>query len=288
MSQADQIESFLSYQRVERGASENTVAAYRRDLAQWAQQEFPLSITGIERYLAFLLREGMKSATIARKRAALSSFCRFLAMEGRLEENPVALVDGATRGRLSLPHALTAGQIARLLAAPDGATPKGRRDTALLELMYASGLRVSEVIALRVGDMDVKRGFLRVRGKGNRERLVPVSKQALKALAAYTTSLPSMRNPRAYLFPQPNGKRPLGRGTVWRAVKTHAISAGLPRLPSPHWLRHSFATHLLSGGADIRAIQEMLGHARIATTQRYTHLVSERLRAAYRKHHPRS
>lgn len=285
---AEQIAAFLEYQQVERGASENTVAAYRRDLAQWAELEFPLSPTGIERYLAFLQREGKKATTIARKRAALSSFCRFLAMEGNLKENPVALVDGNTRNQLPLPRSLTAGQVARLLSAPNRTKPKGRRDAALMELMYASGLRVSEVASLRVGDVDAKRGFLRVRGKGNRERMVPVSQHALKALATYTNHLPNTRNPRTYLFPQPNGKRPLGRGLIWRAVKTHATAAGLPHLPSPHWLRHSFATHLLSGGADIRAIQEMLGHARIATTQRYTHLLSERLRAAYRAHHPRS
>lgn len=288
MTTAEQIAAFLQYQQVERGASENTVAAYRRDLAQWAEKEFPLSAPGIERYLAFLQGEGMKSATISRKRAALSSFCKFLAMEGQLSDNPVALVDGAARNQLPLPRSLTAGQVARLLSAPNPGKPRGRRDAALMELMYASGLRVSEVASLRVGDVDAKRGFLRVRGKGNRERLVPVSEHALKALAAYTARLPDSRNPRAFLFPQPNGKRPIGRGLIWRAVKTHAAAAGLPQLPSPHWLRHSFATHLLSGGADIRAIQEMLGHARIATTQRYTHLVSERLRAAYRAYHPRS
>ena len=296
---AAKIAAFIDHLRAERGASENTVAAYRRDLTQWRAQDFDLSPVGIEGYLAALRRSGLKDASISRKRAALSSFSRFLVGEGELATNPVALVDGVTRFALRLPHVLTADQIVQLLNAPETHTDRGRRDRALLALMYASGLRVSEVAALRVGDVDAKRGLLRVRGKGGKERMVPVARGALAALDRYrnpATRRPTLRgrsqsqghDPAALLFPDRSGKRPLGRGIIWRAVKEHAKSAGLPELPSPHWLRHSFATHLLSGGADVRAIQEMLGHSKIATTQIYTHVATERLREAYRSAHPRA
>ena len=155
--------------------------------------------------------------------------------------------------------------------------------------MYASGLRVSEAASLRVGDVDSKGGFLRVRGKGEKERLVPVHRDALATLEIYRkTQRTGISSAADYLFAAHNRKMPLGRGLIWRAVRDHAARAGLPNLPSPHWLRHSFATHLLSGGADLRAIQEMLGHSRIATTQIYTHVATDRLREAYRAAHPRA
>lgn len=281
-------EEFLEYLRVERGSSENTLAAYRRDLTEWEELRLPLTPAGVEKYLTTLRRTGMKDTTVARKRAALSSFCRYLAMEGVLDDNPVAVVETGTRTHRPLPRFLTSTQTAALLAAPDIATRRGRRDAALLALMYASGLRVSEVATLRMGDINEKQGLIRVRGKGGRERQVPVAQGALAALADHRRDLPPTRDPKAFLFPAPGSTRPLGRGLIWRAVKTHATTAHLPDLPSPHWLRHSFATHLLSGGADVRTIQEMLGHARIATTQRYTHLISGHLRDAYRQAHPRS
>lgn len=288
----ERAEAFLLYLGGERGLSPNTLAAYRRDLDQWQAVGPPvLSPDALEVYLARLRQNGLASASIARKRAALSSFCRYLVGEGVLGENPFALVEGVTRPTQRLPRVLSPGQIARLLAAPDPATPRGRRDRALLELMYASGLRVSEVAGLRVGDVDVKNGVLRVRGKGGRERLVPVGAPALEALAAYrnTEKKNAASGASTPLFPsRGNASRPSGRGLVWRAVKEHAQRAGLPSLPSPHWLRHSFATHLLNNGADIRAIQQMLGHARITTTQGYTHVAQDRLRVAYRAAHPRA
>ena len=285
------IAAFLLYLHAERGSSENTVAAYRRDLTQWIGAGQDLTPSGVESYLAALRRSGLKDASIARKRAALSSFSRFLVGEGELKQNPVALADGMTRVPLRLPHVLSTAQIALLLDTPSPRTPQGRRDRALLALMYASGLRVSEATSLRVGDVDTKRGLLRVRGKGGKERLVPISGEALATLHAYRSSLPHhppRKDPRALLFADGHGQRPLARGIVWRAVKQHARTAGFPELPSPHWLRHSFATHLLSGGADVRVIQEMLGHSRITTTQIYTHVADDRLRAAYRTAHPRS
>jgi integrase/recombinase XerD len=284
-----QIEAFLDHLTGERGLSANTTDAYRRDLKQWLGTACDLTPTGVERYLARLRQESLAPASIARKRAALSSFCRYLSGEGAIDGNPVALVEGVTRPGRKLPHVLTGGQVARLLNAPSEQTAKGRRDRAALELMYASGLRVSEVASLRTGDVDMKRGLVRVRGKGGKERLVPVARPALVALEAHGKTARTSRDSRAFLFPSHgNGAKPVGRGIIWRAMKDHARTAGLSDLPSPHWLRHSFATHLLNGGADVRAIQEMLGHARIATTQIYTHVAEDRLRAAYRAAHPRA
>lgn len=284
-----QISAFLQHLGGERGLSVHTTGAYRRDLFQWLSTGNDLTPSGVERYLASLRREGLAPASVARKRAALSSFCRFLTGEGILHDNPVAQVDGLTRPERLLPHVLSAEDVAKLLVAPDPKTPRGRRDRALLEVMYASGLRVSETASLRVGDIDEKRGLVRVRGKGGKERIVPIARAALKALADHRAGLPEGgRDARAPLFPARGLQGTLGRGLIWRAVREHARAAGLPDLPSPHWLRHSFATHLLNGGADVRAIQEMLGHARISTTQIYTHVADARLRAAYRAAHPRA
>lgn len=283
------VRAFLAHLSGERGLSENTTAAYRRDLMQWIAARQDLTPSGMEAYLAMLRRDGLAAASIARKRAALSAFCRYLVGEGALETNPVAAVDSATRPGQKLPRTLSAGEVARLLSAPDIRTPQGRRDRALLEILYGCGLRVSEAAGLRVGDVDLKRGMVHVRGKGGRERLVPLGTPGKRAIAAYREKEQGRSKPGDFLFPG-RGGRPgsIGRGFVWRIVREHARRAGLPRLPSPHWLRHSFATHLLNGGADVRAIQEMLGHARIATTQVYTHVATDRLREAYRAAHPRA
>ena len=285
------IDEFLAHLAGERALSENTTAAYRRDLVQWREINADLTPDGVERYISRLRRDGLKPASIARKRAALSSFCKYLTGEQLLDTNPVALVEATTRREQQLPHVLSPDEARRLLNAPDTATVTGRRDRALLELMYASGLRVSEVIGLRIGDVDVRRRVLRVRGKGGRERLIPVAPSALSAVEAHLSRFPSARrrDPRACLFPNvAGGSVPIGRSRVWLGLKTYARAAGLPELASPHWLRHSFATHLLNGGADVRAIQEMLGHARVTTTQIYTHVASDRLRAVYRASHPRA
>ena len=285
------IDAFLAHLMGERGLSANTTDAYRRDLAQWLATGNDLSSDGVERYLGGLKRDKLAPASVARKRAALSSFCRYLAAEGILSTNPVGAVEGVTQREQRLPHVLSRGDVTRLLQTPDKETAGGRRDRALLELMYASGLRVSEAVTLRVGDMDARRRTLRVRGKGGKERLVPISQSALDAVERHQHDLPMARrrDPKAFLFPGGFGRNaPLGRGAAWSAVKTHAQAAGLPPLASPHWLRHSFATHLLNGGADVRVIGEMLGHARVTTTQIYTHVASDRLRAAYRAAHPRA
>ena len=275
------IDDFLTHLRAERGLSENTAAAYRCDLAQWEKSQLPLTPEGIERYLAQLYAKGMAPSTIARKRAALSSYCRFLSREGELETNPVAVAVGLTRPERKLPHTLTTAQLLELLRTPDRTTAKGRRDAALLELLYAGGLRLSEAQHLRWGDLSPQQGSILVRGKGGKERYVPLAAVVFESLLA--------------LRPDGVDAKPLdpvfagvGRVTLWRAVKENVAAAGLGERPSPHWLRHSFATQLLNHGADLRAIQELLGHARTTTTQIYTHVATERLRVAYRAAHPRA
>ena len=289
----DFIALFLVFLRTKRGLSENTLLAYQRDLQQWQESQKLLELGelttfAIEAYLSYLYRQKLSVASVRRKRAALSSFCQFLVAEGVLESNPVSLTDTPSRSGQKLPHTLGVTQVLTLLETPDRTTQKGRRDAAFLELLYGSGLRVTEVSRLRWSDIDLNRGIVRVKGKGGKERLVPLAtptKETLLALLPQNTT-PILR-PRGFLFPGTKGE-PIGRATLWRRTKIHAKAAHLATLPSPHWLRHSFATHLLDKGADIRTIQEMLGHARLSTTQIYTQVATDRLRTAYRNAHPRA
>ena len=273
------IAAFLAYLHAERGLAENTAGAYRRDLAQWEKSGLPLTPEGIERYLVQLQARGLAPASISRKRAALSSYCRFLVREGQLSSNPVAVAASATRPERKLPHTLTTAQLLALLQVPDRTTAKGQRDAALLELLYAGGLRLSEAVGLCWGDLDPKQGTLFVRGKGGKERQVPLA-------ALVFDSLLALRLEGAKATDRVFGG--VGRVTLWRSVKENVAAAGLGDQPSPHWLRHSFATHLLNHGADLRVIQELLGHAKITTTQIYTHVATERLRTSYRNSHPRA
>jgi integrase/recombinase XerD len=272
-------EAFFGFLAAERGLAVNTVMAYRRDLAQWRVHQLPLTPDGIETFLARLRNEGLAASSIARKKACLATYSKWLVREGRLTDSPVTQIEGAARTPRKLPKTLTTEEIARLLVAPDTDHATGRRDAAFLELLYASGLRVSEAATLTCGALDLARGRVRVMGKGGRERLVPLGEPARRALKAHLGR--KARGPEDPVFG-------ITRQAAWALVKTNAARAGLTTLPSPHWLRHSFATHLLSGGADLRAIQELLGHARITTTQVYTHVSTDRLRAAYRAAHPRA
>lgn len=271
-------EAFFGFLAAERGLADNTIAAYRRDLAQWDVHKLPLTPDGIETFLARLRNDGLAASSISRKKACLATYAKWLVREGKLTDSPVALVESPARTLRKLPKTLTLEEIARLLSAPDTSTEIGRRDAAFLELLYASGLRVSEAAMLTYGGLDLVRGRVRVMGKGGRERMVPVGEPARLALKAHLYRKAKRADDPVF---------GITRQAAWALVKTNAARAGLTNLPSPHWLRHSFATHLLSGGADLRAIQEMLGHARITTTQVYTHVSTDRLRAAYRAAHPR-
>jgi integrase/recombinase XerD len=291
---------FLAYLEFERGLSRNTLEAYRSDLLQYGRFLEAHSISAllasgadISDFLSDLAAENDRpaasTATIHRKAACLRSFYRHLRREGMLDSDPTAALSAPRRGR-KLPHVLTRDEVNRLLSQPQGTDPPPLRDRALLETMYACGLRASETIGLELADLDLDEQVLRARGKGSKERVVPVGRAAVQAVRIY---LERGRPPLvhggivAHLFVNFRGE-PLTRQGLYKIVRRHATTAGLADRMSPHTLRHTFATHLLAGGCDLRSVQEMLGHADVATTQLYTHLSSERLKDVYFKAHPRA
>ena len=290
---------FLAYLEFERGLSRNTLEAYRSDLLQYGRflEERGLHATAvrgaeISDFLAGLANGNgapASPATIHRKAACLRSFYRHLRREGLVEADPTAALSAPRRGQ-KLPQVLSRGDVTRLLEQPKGTEPAALRDRALLELMYACGLRASEAIGLELGDVDLDEQILRARGKGSKERVVPFGGNATSALRIYVErgrpALVRMR-PVTHLFVNFRGG-PLTRQGLYKIVRRHAVSAGLGDRMSPHTLRHTFATHLLAGGCDLRSVQEMLGHADVATTQLYTHLSSQRLKDVYFKAHPRA
>jgi len=280
-------EEFLRWAEAEAGLARNTLLAYRRDLADYARfvgrrKVRPRDVVG---YLAHLRKAGRAETTIARRFACLRSFYRFCASEGLLKTNPTEMLDAPRRWR-TLPRVLGQRDVARMLGSIDGATRLGRRDRALFELLYATGGRVSEICGARRRDWKEDLGLLRLRGKGGKERLVPVGRPAREAIAAHLADR-GEEPPEAPLLASVRGN-PLTRDRVFRLLHGYAQKAGIDPLPSPHDLRHAFATHLLEGDADIRAVQELLGHASVATTQLYTHVEHERLLKIHRKHHPRA
>ncbi len=290
---------FLAYLEFERGLSRNTLEAYRSDLLQFGRflEEREIRAVAargadIADFLASLAGSSGRSAspaTIHRKTACLRSFYRHLRREGVLHTDPTASLTAPRRGR-KLPQVLTRGEVARLLERPRGTEPTDLRDSALLELMYACGLRASEAIGLEVSDIDLEEQVLRARGKGSKERLVPVGHTAAEAVRRYLergrSALVGSRH-ETHLFVNFRGGA-LTRQGLYKIVRRHAVSAGLEDRMSPHTLRHTFATHLLAGGCDLRSVQEMLGHADVSTTQLYTHLSSERLKDVYFRTHPRA
>jgi integrase/recombinase XerD len=292
---------FLAYLEFERGLSRNTLEAYRSDLLQLGAflGRRGVDVTAAEHsdlsaFLAQLAAGGegrppVAPATLQRKAACMRSFYRHLRREGVLDRDPTADLR-APRKSQKLPQVLTRDEVARLLAAPRGTDPAALRDRALLELMYACGLRASEATGLDVRDVDLERGVLRARGKGSKERIVPIGREAVAATRAYLDrgrpAFVGLRD-EARLFVNRRG-RGLTRQGLYKIVQRHAGAVGLDDRMSPHTLRHTFATHLLAGGCDLRSLQEMLGHADIATTQIYTHLSAERLRDAYFNAHPRA
>ncbi|GAC1320710.1 MAG: site-specific tyrosine recombinase XerD [Thermoleophilaceae bacterium] len=291
---------FLAYLEFERGLSRNTLEAYRSDLLQFgrflaARGRDALGASGadVADFLSELAtgngRPASSPATVHRKAACLRSFYRHLRREGILDADPTATISGPRRGR-RLPKVLNRGEVTLLLEQPRGTEPTAVRDRALLELMYACGLRASEAIGLETADVDIEAGVLRARGKGSKERVVPIGRAAVEATRIYLArARPKLvrGRPVTSLFVNFRGES-LTRQGLYKIVRRHAASAGLADRMSPHTLRHSFATHLLAGGCDLRSVQEMLGHADVATTQLYTHLTSERLKDVYFKAHPRA
>jgi integrase/recombinase XerD len=290
------VRSFLNAARVEKGLAENTIQAYRRDLEKFIAfaQQRKLSTEQVERsdivdFLGTLYRKGLDSRSVARHLVTIRNFFRFALIEEYIEHDPAATIE-SPKFRRSLPDFLTVEEVDRLLRQPDSSSVIGLRDRAMIEVMYSCGLRVSELCGLRVGDLQQEEGCLRCIGKGNKERLVPVGRQALDAVQRYLReSRPKLLGEQSspYLFLGQTGNA-VDRVAFWQRLRDYGRQAGLRKSLKPHLLRHSFATHLLDRGADLRSVQIMLGHSDISTTQIYTHVVEERLKQVYRAHHPRA
>ncbi|HEX2343941.1 MAG TPA: tyrosine recombinase XerC [Vicinamibacterales bacterium] len=309
----EDVKAFLDYLRLNQNASPHTARAYESDLDQFvgylaAARKKPgaqlsaedIDATAVSGFLADLHRRGNSRASAARKLASLRTFFRYLRREGRMEDDPAALV-GTPKREKKLPAHLAEQEMTRLLETPDVTTPFGRRDRAILELFYASGLRLSELVGLDLDDVNLSGRVVRVLGKGGKERVVPFNKTAAQAIKAWLADLAGFallsiddtrhgagrRALRRPLFVNYKGGR-LSTRSVDRLVRKYVAQCSTRFGISPHALRHSFATHLLQRGADLRAIQELLGHARLSTTQRYTHVNATQLIEAYKKSHPRS
>ncbi len=292
-SKRDLIREYLAYIQVEKGLAANSLESYRRDLARlesWAQKcgksVHELARTDIRGWIAALSREGLAPASVSRAVSAARGFFRFLLLDGHIKKHPAEELD-TPQGSARLPKFLTEDEIEKLLAAPDTSTLEGIRDRAMMELMYATGLRVSELVSLKLADVDIDGGLIICHGKGSKERRVPVGKSSIRWLQEYRAvraHFGKANNPR--LFLSSNGTA-LTRQFAWSAIKGYASHAGLQNV-SPHTFRHSFATHLLQRGADSRSVQALLGHSDISTTQIYTHITDRHLRSTYDRHHPRA
>jgi integrase/recombinase XerD len=292
--------SFMNYIKVEKGLALNTLAAYDRDLRKFENfaEKCGLQLEELIRdhvvdFLAELYRQGLDSRSVARNLASLRNFFRFALTEEALSFDPTLNLE-SPKARRTLPVYLRMEDVDRLLDQPHSSTPQGLRDRAIMEVLYSTGLRVSELVNLKVSDMEMRMGCLRCIGKGDKERLVPVGRRALAAVQAYLEkSRPLLLGKRQagkavpWLFVNRFGNR-LSRIGVWRLLTAYGRRAGIRARLSPHKLRHSFATHLLERGADLRSVQLMLGHADISTTQIYTHVMQERLKQVYKAHHPRA
>jgi integrase/recombinase XerD len=292
--------AFLNYARVERGLSENTLDAYASDLAKFTAflTKARISLADVKRgdvvdFLASLYRSGLDSRSVARHLVTVRNLYRFLITDSIVENDPTVNLE-SPKIRQRLPFFLSVEEVDRLLALPDVRTPLGLRDRALLDVLYSCGLRVSELVGLKIGDIDFQLGCIRCIGKGNKERLVPIGRKALASVEKYVKEsrplLMKSRRRAAYttgIFINRNGGQ-LGRVGVWKSLAAYGRAMGLRKKLTPHKLRHSFATHLLERGADLRSVQLMLGHADISTTQIYTHVLEDRLKSVYKTHHPRA
>jgi len=289
------VEQFLDYLTVERGLAKNTIESYRRDLLKY--QEYlkrkgavveKIARSDIQNFLLYIKDKGLSSSSIARNLVAVKVFYRFLVREGFIKDDPASVLDSPKLWK-RLPDVLSIDEIQRLMDAPDLSNWMGIRDKASLELMYATGTRVSEVADLRMDGLNLDLGFVRCKGKGQKERIVPIGKTASKALVFY---LEKVRPPllkgkvSQHVFITRLGMR-MSRQSFWKMIKKYVAAANIKKRITPHTLRHSFATHLLERGADLRVVQELLGHANIATTQIYTHINKDRLKSIHAKYHPR-
>jgi len=292
------IKDFGNYLKLERSLSQNSIEAYVRDVTKLAEfvelrisGTLPESITyrQLQGFLKFLNEMGMSAHSQARILSGVKGFFKYLLFEERIEKDPTTLLEGPRLGR-RLPDTLDYTEIVRLLEAVDLSTPEGARNRAMLEVLYSSGLRVSELVELKIPNIYFDLGFLRVVGKGNKERLVPIGKDAMKYLRIYLQEIrvhiPVQKSFESHALLNKAGKK-ISRVTVFLVIKSLASKIGLKKSISPHTFRHSFATHLIEGGADLRAVQEMLGHESITTTEIYTHLDRDYLRQVIREFHPR-
>lgn len=288
----DYVKEFLTYIQVEKGLAQHSIASYQRDLARlqsWATQKkkeiSDLTRADLRQWIASLSREGLAPASVTRAVSATRGFYKFLMLDGHIKHHPAEDLD--TPQRFSyLPKFLTEEEINRLLTAPDIGTLEGIRDRTILEVMYATGLRVSEMVNLKQADVDLLSGLLVCHGKGSKERRVPLGKSAIHWLQQYAAAKAGYGKQTAPQVFIHRGK-PLTRNLAWSLIKRHAEAVGIKGV-SPHTLRHSFATHLLQHGADSRSVQALLGHSDISTTQIYTHITDLHLRSAYDRHHPRA
>ena len=291
------LDAYLDHLRVEKGLSRNTLEAYGRDLADffnWAEEEQgrtprDLGDDDLRLYFTRLRQKGVSARSVARKMSSIRGLYRFWLREGAVESNPAELLE-TPRSGAALPRDLTPDEVESLVGQPDESLPLGLRDRAILEVLYATGLRVSELMDLRLQDVNLEVGYVVAYGKGRKERLVPLGEEAADALKRYLASVRPRLSRKAkvpHLFLNRSGGR-LSRQGFWKNLHRYALQAGIPGRVSPHVLRHSFATHLLERGADLRSVQLLLGHASISTTQIYTHLNRERLKKIYDQHHPRA
>lgn len=292
----DQLDAFRQYLIVEKGLARNTLAAYLSDIQRFFYMRNPhvcptqetLNRDAIVNYLSRRRGQGISPRTTARELVAIKAFCHFLYERQVIAQNPTLKIESPKPWQ-RLPNVLTHAEVERLLQAPDLHTPAGKRDAAILELLYATGLRASELVNLTLDHVNTTDGYLRIYGKGGKERLVPIGEMAAVQLDDYLQSgrpgiLRGRQTP--YIFVNRLG-RGLTRQALWKTIKKYVQQIGITRSISPHTLRHSFATHMLEGGADLRSLQHFLGHADISTTQIYTHVMQQRLQAAYTTHHPR-
>lgn len=294
--------SFINYVKIERGLSKNTLGAYNADLGKFMAflKKRKVTIAAATRddvvdFLSTLYRSGLDSRSVARHLVTVRNFFRFLVVDGIVQGDPTLNLE-SPKIRQSLPSFLSVEEVDRLLALPDTRKPLGMRDRAILDVLYSCGLRVSELVGLRIGDIDFRMGSIRCTGKGSKDRIVPIGRKALESVEKYVREarprlLKSRKHaptaPTSEIFINRQGTK-LGRVGVWKILANYSRALGLRKKLTPHKLRHSFATHMLERGADLRSVQLMLGHADISTTQIYTHILEDRLKSVYKAHHPRA